>query len=441
MGFYRFFSYINFILGYVPLLISDLVSQLTLLVYTLYMLLTQVVYKTLNIINTNLLNSIESKYMRVISNSNPKLVNSNKLNLLNLFQMSRNDSSSLPLWTKKLYNVQESTKLLNKSSIDFADSKINYLSLNFYTNIFLSKNFFKTKNTKCISVTLDESFYSADNLKNNFQNRNLKISLTTLNKIYNLSNYPLFFNFNIDSNLKISKQQRWLARNSLLTESIISNSFLTTQAKKLIGLNTLNSSYTNKTLWLPTKTSKLSSLESSLYFNTLNNQHFNINTNLSFIKGLNLSHGNFKNLNFFENSRFWLMKKYFYNTNQHSNILVNNYKILHNNNVISLTSLEVLKRNLNQYTNNMLFFYIDFLTPSLNSHKTPKLMDNSFNQQALVKESLSLQTPNLDILTSLNTQFIFNTTVNKTNHYYNYIPLLNKDFSNKSNQQIKFLLK
>jgi hypothetical protein len=46
----------------------------------------------------------------------------------------------------------------------------------------------------------------------------------------------------------MAKQQRWLTKNSLLNESIMPNSFLVTQSKKLIGLGFLDKDFTDKTL-------------------------------------------------------------------------------------------------------------------------------------------------------------------------------------------------
>jgi hypothetical protein len=80
------------------------------------------------------------------------------------------------------------------------------------------------------------------------RNRNLNLDLSMLYKLSLGKNHPSLFDFNLESNLQISKQQRWLVRNSLLTESITNNSFLITQAKKLIGVSLFDKNFTGKTL-------------------------------------------------------------------------------------------------------------------------------------------------------------------------------------------------
>jgi hypothetical protein len=50
------------------------------------------------------------------------------------------------------------------------------------------------------------------------------------------------------NNLNVSKEQRWLTKNSLLSESIIHNSFLISQSKKLIGSGFLDKDFSTKTL-------------------------------------------------------------------------------------------------------------------------------------------------------------------------------------------------
>jgi len=101
-------------------------------------------------------------------------------------------------------------------------------------------------------ITFSESSYVYgffdDNISKTTRTRNLSLNLKTLHNLSKQHNYPSLFDFNIENNLNIAKQQRWLVRNSLISESIINNSFLVTQAKKIIGLGTLNKEYTSKSL-------------------------------------------------------------------------------------------------------------------------------------------------------------------------------------------------
>jgi hypothetical protein len=257
---------------------------------------------------------------------------------------------------------------------------------------------------------------------------------------------PTTFNFNIENNLSIAKQQRWLVRNSLLTESIIPNSFLITQSKKLIGSGVLDKDFTNKTLWLPTKSSKLSSIESLTYFNNLSNQLFKNNFSKNYLNTNNLEQADFTNLNFFENSRLWLFKKYFFNNNQNLNLIVD--------------SPQVNSLRYNQRTNTSIspstypvYNYFSKLLPLTNNTFTPSLSLNhnnntncSLTQLQVSNLPTTLVTPNLDVLTSNNINFITNLTSNPqqthTNdtNYFNLVtsqPKLNTPIINKINN-IKF---
>jgi hypothetical protein len=129
----------------------------------------------------------------------------------------------------------------------------NTYSLNFKNTTLRTK--LNTNNLKSYTpnnITLSESRYVYGTFDNDInsanKNRTLSLSLDKLNRFLSKPKNPSNFDFNIENNLNISKQQRWLVKNSLLSESILNNSFLITQSKKLIGLGTLDKDYTSKTL-------------------------------------------------------------------------------------------------------------------------------------------------------------------------------------------------
>jgi hypothetical protein len=98
------------------------------------------------------------------------------------------------------------------------------------------------------TVTASESVYTGCGSISNYKIRNTAVTLSYLNNLHKVYHLPNTFDFNIKPNLDISNQQRWLTKNSLLTESIVHNSFIFTQAKKLIGTGLLNKDLTNQTL-------------------------------------------------------------------------------------------------------------------------------------------------------------------------------------------------
>jgi hypothetical protein len=97
-------------------------------------------------------------------------------------------------------------------------------------------------------ITLNEAFYTLPNIKNSRKVRNIQVRLSELHGIQKTKNYPSLFNFNLATNLELAKQSMWLSKNSLLSESIMPNSFLITQSKKLLGSGFLDKNISDKTL-------------------------------------------------------------------------------------------------------------------------------------------------------------------------------------------------
>jgi hypothetical protein len=120
----------------------------------------------------------------------------------------------------------------------------------------------------------------------------------------------------------------------------------------------LNKDFTDKTLWLPTKLSKLSTTESYSYFNKLTNYYNNSNYSNKFLNSNELNSNNFNNLNFFENSRIFLVKKYFFTNNISYSFVIDNFTKY--NNFTNKSNLDFLLKsqitfNLNLYKNNLYY--------------------------------------------------------------------------------------
>ena len=258
-GFLPFFSYINFLLGYIPLVFSDITSQIILVVYITYTSVINLSYRFFNKITNNTLLSLEARSSGIVyggSNNNSKIKTVHDQLFNN--QGSHNTHSTLvPFFSKNLSNLRKNLSLLDQSYQNLNNSLV---TTSQPTNSFLNNNSFNTYivrtkqttpslvNTVSSSFTNSEGFYSNSKNLNNFKIKSAQVSLNDIHKLYNLSNYPVFFNFNLEKNLNMAKQQRWLTKNSLLSESIMPNSFLVTQSKKLIGLGFLDKDFTDKTL-------------------------------------------------------------------------------------------------------------------------------------------------------------------------------------------------
>lgn len=301
-GFLPFFSYLNFALGYLPILVGDATSQLIILTYTLYTF----VYKLL----INLLNTLTTKTLTNLLGTSPthqtypdpdEYIKGNlTYNLNSLFNSQNPQLARLRtvLFSKALNtsrNELRITSITRPTNVPMYPTK----SLNSTTLLL------KTDGTpvKSSYVTHHEALYTCSGLDKNLKTHSTQLNLNNLNRVVKEHLYPLNFNFNLTKNLNIANQQRWSTRNSLLTESILSNSFLITQSKKLIGTGMLSKDFTNSTLWLPSKSLQFSTAEASLHLNNLSHTYNHLSLQNLFLKPNHLHGTDLYNLNFFENSR------------------------------------------------------------------------------------------------------------------------------------------
>ena len=124
-------------------------------------------------------------------------------------------------------------------------------------------------------------------------------------------------NLNIYSNLTQAKQDRWLLKNSLLSNSSTIDLNAFTQTKKLIGMNLVESANTSRNIWNSSKMTQLTQTEEiqklSLFQNFLGFN--NSSTPFNSLTTLNETSSGFQGFNWFETSSLWTTKKYFF-TNQ-----------------------------------------------------------------------------------------------------------------------------
>ena len=252
-------------------------------------------------------------------------------------------------------------------------------------------------------LTPDKVFHTSLNLKNIQTHSNLHKSLT-------------YFDFNLPVNINSGKEQRWLVKNSTLTEFLTKNTNIFTQSKKLLGLTNYDNNFSNKNIWLASKLSNLNNTESLSYINNLNNplypttlsnSHRNSSTNTSPLKASNLL-----NLNFFENSRMWATKKFFFN-NQMLNNLPSHAKYYSNLNLRSTGNINVEKPTL---TDNIYKLLITNSTCDLNSlmwsitAKTDQLTTETNKLRGY--NNLTVNNLNIDLLGNSDLNFIVNLTSN-----------------------------
>jgi hypothetical protein len=234
------------------------------------------------------------KFTGLFNNIKNTPINNNKSQIPNFSKLLSKVNKDIFIGTVNINNALNSpvnnnpcysNKLINSTVKLLSEGKIN--NNKFRSNVLRSESFYQG------SVNIDQ-----------LKVRNLKTNLNTIFSMSKVINNLTFFNFNLETNLNIAKQQRWFAKNSLLSESIVPNSFLITQSKNLIGSRVLDKDFSNNTLWVPTKVAKLSSFETVNYFNNMLSQFLNKNLDNNELLSSNLLQSNFQNLNFFENSRF-----------------------------------------------------------------------------------------------------------------------------------------
>jgi hypothetical protein len=226
--------------------------------------------------------------------------------------------------------------------------------------------------------------------------------------------YPLFFDLNLEKSLLNSKEQRWLVKNSLLTEFMVSNSYSLTQSKQLMGVLPYNSNFSIQNLWLSTKLFSSSSVESIMYANKWSNFSYPTYTflnsiNFSFCKNFNNNYSNFINLNFFENSRLWLFKKYFFNNQQSQNLILDT-PLVRKNGVDNNFSYSLYKYSLtNVYINSVSKLESYYLISSFRNNVPGSLGYGLGNN---TPSNIYIHSPVSDIYSSLDSNFFLFLTSN-----------------------------
>ena len=254
-GFFPFFSYINFILGYVPLVLHDLWSQVLFTVYILYLYSVHVFTNFLTSFSNIFFQSL-SNYKQTVKNSpsTPNGITRHTNSPLNKVLSSSNVTKQPNLrsmldFSKILNYVKSNTTNFSNTIPGITNYKVTpVINLSLYKVNTTTQTKPLTRNIRLITST--EARYSFNDFLLPYINshKNITINLNTLSTISKqLKNYNSF-DFNIEKNLQSAKQDRWLIRNSLLSESIINNTFSITQAKKIIGLGTLDKDLSSKSL-------------------------------------------------------------------------------------------------------------------------------------------------------------------------------------------------
>ena len=311
--------------------------------------------------------------------NNNNLINSNSSLLLNYFL--------------KNYHNYFHTQLKSSSSLKYNQLRFTWNLYNFNQEIEKFPYLLKFKN----------GFF----LLNNYNYQQLNNFILNFNELWLL-------NSTFKNQITSAKWNRWLYRYSILHRKILKNSHKLTLTKKLLNSGFYDSKIFNKNIWADEHLNKISesnhfsSIFNSYYLNLFikktNNSNFfqsTINNNGSQINSLNL-------LNFYENSYFWHLKR-FYNFNTMSTNLIKS----------KFTSVKTNNNNNNDLLNLNLEYNV-FFNYFLNSSKNNLSKFSHFNNNSY--------TLNEQIKINLNKNNLFN--IKDVYLLFNENDLLSKDLLN-----------
>jgi hypothetical protein len=275
-----------------------------------------------------------------------------------------------------------------------------------------------------------------------FATKSIQLSLGDLNLLQENSLMKSLSNLNVYNNLNYSKQLRWATKNSLLSNTSTSDLFYFTQAKNVIGNTLYNSLNTSQNIWNSSKLTQLFKADELKNLSFLQNQNlgkfsFYANQNLNLLKN---SPSGLQNLNFFEDSKIWNSKKYFFSTqlksNTHQLYTTNNSlnksdAATYSNNWKLLTLSNVLNYSLTRQTENLVFVWNSSIKSQIKTNLTSTALEN----QALISENDydHLKNSNLNLLTSL-----ASSTSSSNLPIYTFIK--NSSNINKSHNKLHFKL-
>jgi hypothetical protein len=243
------------------------------------------------------------------------------------------------------------------------------------------------------------------------------INLNSLQNLNNTKFSSVLNNLNVYSNLNQSKQDRWFMKNSILSNSSTVDLNAFTQAKKLVGVNLLDSSNTSSNIWNSSKMTQLTKASELQKLSLLQN-FIGLNTTFGSnneLKSINELSAGLEGFNYFESSSLWTTKKYFF-TNQLklNTVLVNTIKANQLQPQVTDTfSAFNLISNLHNSNINLQLNELNNLT-NTSATNTFGLGVSDLNQNIFIQsEDIDLLNSfNLDIINNLNSPIIEkNTTI------------------------------
>lgn len=365
-----------------------------------------------NFFNNNFFNG--NYYSFIYFFNNNKIINTHSSLILNYFL--------------KNYNNYYSIKLTNATSTKYLKIKNNWNLYNFNQEIEKFPFLLKFKN----------NFF----LINDFNHQQLNNLILNFNELWIL-------NSSFKNQIVSAKWNRWLYRYSILHRKILKNSHKLTLTKKLLNSGFYESKIFNKNIWA---TEHLNKINQSDYFSSIFNSHYLNLFNKKFSNNLNykslinnndLQINSLQLLNFYENSYFQYLKR-FYNFNT---ITANIFRSKLNLNKNFINTHENLTNSLSgvNFKYNTLFnYFLNYSQHNLskfshfnnnnnnNNLKINQLFNQSSNDFFNLKNFYTLFNENDVFSKDLLNMFYWVTTTNLNNDKISFfnVLLLNKNTFN-----------
>ena len=420
-----FYNLLDYITTVICFHLNAEVDQLISLILIIYLTLNTYICKLLFNLQNNILLS-----MGKIENTKKSPKTSNHTKFVNSGVVFNSNFNKYFYLYKLKSNFFSVNNIINNKNI----LELNNINLYFFKkiNTFNSILPSEIKEVSTTKVYKNEKKYLLSILKNDIFQFN-----TNLNNYNNLDTL-FFFNFNIKDQLKIFKEERWLMRNNLLSEKLLINTNYHSQLKNYFNTNLYNSFLTTKNIWISAKLGNINNIEQLNYFNNTNELNYPElykKDNKNNIKYLSLLSSNLNYLNFFENSRFWLVKKYSFSNKMSSNIISVENKALtrqqenfypHSSFLYNLNTL-LLSKSLGYNLKDLVF--------SLTDYKGVGAQKKLINENSFY--SFYINSHVNDILTGKDLQFVNNLTSN-TNKNIPILKYFNIYVENKKIKKQKF---
>lgn len=250
------------------------------------------------------------------------------LNTYELFKPYNNMLSK----NNNLFNTKMSNTLRFDNNEPIWNFTKTFYSLTLQNELFLNSNrinnyLYNNENFRCEDKTLINSISDLNQQYDilNIKQINIKDTHYMILTPLMLNKDVLLYNtFATDNNLNISRQERWLMKNTPVSRNISTNNHSILESKKLISNNFLKNNITNINIW------------ASNFFN---------NSNFDAFKNATKLNNNNKNYNFHEESIEFFTKRFIFLVDQPHLKITKNIKFINNSQKQPLLNLYELDTN------------------------------------------------------------------------------------------------